>query len=134
MATRANVLVLCAWGVPKLLPILVCGLVSATALAGLAGDTIRNVTQGTPHEQLSDAIQAARDGDTIEISGGPHLGQFVVPRRLTLRGIGGTPVLDGAATGLRRIETCRRMVRGRRNHHATLPCEIGLIRGSNAHR
>lgn len=78
--------------------ILVCGLLIAPATA-LAADAIRNVTQGTAHEQFSDALNAARDGDTIEISGGPHLGQFVVPRRLTLRGTGGTPVLDGDGKG-----------------------------------
>ena len=78
--------------------ILVCGLLSAARTA-LAADVIRNVTQGTAHDHLNEALTAARDGDNIEISGGPHLGQFVVPRRLTLRGVGGTPVLDGEGKG-----------------------------------
>lgn len=98
MATRIHFYDPCAWGVPMLSSILVCGLLTAPVTA-LAADAIRNVSQNTAHEQLSEALKAARDGDIIEISGGPHLGQFVVPRRLTLRGTGGTPVLDGDGKG-----------------------------------
>lgn len=64
--------------------------------------TIRNATTGAAFENLQDALAAARDGDAIEISGGPYLGNFVIDRRITLRGIpSGTdrPVLDGESRG-----------------------------------
>lgn len=98
MATRIDISFLRTRAVRILPWALVYALLTAPA-TGLAANMIRNVTQGTVHEHLSHALQAVHDGDTIEISGGPQLGQFVVSRRLTLRGVGGTPVLDGDGKG-----------------------------------
>lgn len=65
----------------------------------LPAETIRNTTQGTAYDHLGEALKASREGDVLEISGGPHPGNFVVDHRLTLRGVEGTPVLDGGGKG-----------------------------------
>lgn len=73
-------------------------LVPAADAAGVA----RNLTQQTSHEDLASALGATRDGDVVELSDGPFAGNFVVERRITLRGIGegdARPVLDGGGTG-----------------------------------
>ncbi len=70
--------------------------------AEAAVGTILNATTGAAFERLQDALSAARDGDAIEISGGPYLGNFVIDRRITLRGIlsgADRPVLDGESQG-----------------------------------
>jgi nitrous oxidase accessory protein len=48
---------------------------------------------------LQRALLSARDGDTIVVPAGVHRGQFVVNRRITLRGEGPASVLDGEGRG-----------------------------------
>jgi parallel beta-helix repeat protein len=53
-------------------------------------------------DRLDAALASARDGDTIEIAGGTHTGNFVVDRSIVLRGRASgpeLPVLDGGGTG-----------------------------------
>lgn len=72
------------------------------APAADAAGVVRNLTQQTSHEDLASALGATRDGDVVELSGGPFLGSFVVERRITLRGTGAgdtRPVLDGGGDG-----------------------------------
>jgi hypothetical protein len=49
----------------------------------------------SPGQSLQDALRLAADGDVIEIGAGDHHGQVgvILQRRLTLRGVGGRPVL-----------------------------------------
>lgn len=71
-------------------------------LAADAAAAIRNLTQQTSYEDLATALGATRDGDVVELSGGPFVGSFVVERRITLRGTGAgdaRPVLDGGGQG-----------------------------------
>ncbi|MBW8282379.1 MAG: right-handed parallel beta-helix repeat-containing protein [Rhizobium sp.] len=71
-------------------------------VAEAATGPIRNATTGAAFEKLKDALSAAGDGDTIEISGGPYFGNFVIDRRITLRGMPSgedRPVLDGESRG-----------------------------------
>ena len=75
----------------------VCG---PAALA--ASGAIRNGTTGETFDGLQEALSRARDGDAIEVSGGPHIGTFLVEHRVTLSGRPlGTdrPVLDGGGRG-----------------------------------
>ena len=48
-----------------------------------------------PGQSLQEALRRAADGDVIEIAAGDHHGQagLILQRRLTLRGVGGRPVL-----------------------------------------
>jgi parallel beta-helix repeat protein len=72
------------------------------APAADAAGTVRNLTQQTSHDDLATALGATRDGDVVELSGGPFVGSFVVGRRITLRGTGegdARPVLDGGGAG-----------------------------------
>jgi len=64
-----------------------------------SAEAIRNLTQNTTFARLDEALGASRDDDLIEISGGPHRGNFVVEHRITLRGIDGRPVLEGEGKG-----------------------------------
>lgn len=75
----------------------VCG---PAALA--ASGAIRNETTGETFEGLQDALSSARDGDAIEVGGGPYTGNFLVEHRVTLSGRGqgaDRPVLDGGGRG-----------------------------------
>lgn len=51
---------------------------------------------GRVHTTLAAALRLARDGDTIELDAGVYTGEVgvVTQRRLTLRGVGGSAVLD----------------------------------------
>ncbi len=72
------------------------------APAADAAATVRNLTQQTSHDDLAYALGATRDGDVVELSGGPFVGNFVIERRVTLRGVGegdARPVLDGGGDG-----------------------------------
>jgi nitrous oxidase accessory protein len=51
-----------------------------------------------PGDSLAQAIAAARAGDVLEIERGLHVGNFVVDKPLTLRGIG-RPTLSGGLRG-----------------------------------
>ena len=65
-------------------------------------DTIRNVTTGESFDGLQDALSSARDGDAIEVSGGPYMGNFLIERRVILSGRpegAERPVLDGGGRG-----------------------------------
>lgn len=64
------------------------------ATAAVAQQTLVAGPQGTPME-LTQALQQARDGDTIELLPGEYLGRLVIEnRRLTLRGVaGGKPAV-----------------------------------------
>lgn len=67
-----------------------------------ASGTIRNLTTGEAFDGLQDALSSARDGDTIELSGGPYTGNFLIEHRVTLTGRSQTaerPVLDGGGRG-----------------------------------
>ena len=52
----------------------------------------------TPGQSLGEALHRAADGDVIELAAGEHRGQVGVieHKRLTLRGVGGRPVLHAA--------------------------------------
>lgn len=67
--------------------------------AASPADEIRNVTRSSSFNDLAAALAAARDGDTLEVSGGPHVGNFVIAHRLTLRGGQEMPILDGGGKG-----------------------------------
>ena len=51
-----------------------------------------------PGQRLADALRAAADGDVIELAAGDYRGEVGVieHKRLTLRGVGGRPVLHAA--------------------------------------
>lgn len=63
-----------------------------TALTGWAGAATLLVD---PHLSLQQALRTAADGDRIDIPAGDYRGQVgvILQKRLTLRGIGGRPVL-----------------------------------------
>jgi parallel beta-helix repeat protein len=67
-----------------------------------AGAAIRNVATDRSFDTLGEALAAARDNETIEISGGPYVGNFIIDKTITLRGVtegqDGT-VLDGNKAG-----------------------------------
>lgn len=86
-------------GFPRPLPwVLLMGWSAALATA-IPAETIRNTTRGTAHGRLEEALKASREGDVLELSGGPHVGNFAVSHGLTLRGVDGVPVLDGGGKG-----------------------------------
>ncbi|MFP1632707.1 nitrous oxide reductase family maturation protein NosD [Zhengella sp. ZM62] len=67
-----------------------------------SAEGIRNASTGIAYDTLTAAIDKARAGDTIEVSGGVHRGNFSIQVPLTLRGIpegGNRPVLDGNGNG-----------------------------------
>jgi hypothetical protein len=72
-------------------------LLLALALAsGLCAPALHAATWTVaPGQSLQEALNRAVDGDVIEIAAGQHHGQVgvVLQRRLTLRGVGGRPVL-----------------------------------------
>lgn len=73
----------------------------AMVLSANAG-TIRNASTGSEYDTLNAALEASRAGETIELTGGIHKGNFTVNVPLTLRGIaegGSRPVLDGNGEG-----------------------------------
>ena len=74
----------------RALPVLLLSLLLATRLAAAA--TLRL----SPGQNLAAALARAVDGDTIEIAAGTYRGEVgvVVQQRLTLRGVGGRPVLQ----------------------------------------
>ncbi|MBC7311356.1 MAG: right-handed parallel beta-helix repeat-containing protein [Rhizobium sp.] len=83
---------------------LVCLLTGAACgpVALAASGAIRNVTTGESFDGLQDALSSARDGDAIEVSGGPHMGNFLIERRVMLSGQpqgAERPVLDGGGKG-----------------------------------
>lgn len=83
---------------------LVCLLAGAAcgSIALAASGAIRNVTTGESFDGLQDALSSARDGDAIEVSGGPYMGNFLIERRVILRGRqqgAERPVLDGGGQG-----------------------------------
>lgn len=71
-------------------------------LSGLLGTVLPAVAATlvvTPVPQgLSEALQRAADGDVIELAAGDYRGEVgvITQRRLTLRGVGGRPVLHAA--------------------------------------
>lgn len=67
----------------------------AAALALAAGSAAAATLTLPPGASLQQLLRQAADGDTIEILAGDHRGQVAVieHRRLTLRGVGGRPVL-----------------------------------------
>ena len=67
-------------------------MVVATAQA--SGATL-TVGVGQPITRIAEAARVARDGDVIEITAGDYRGDVAIWRqqRLTIRGVGGTPVL-----------------------------------------
>mgnify|MGYP001385005195 CR=1 FL=1 len=71
--------------------LLALALASGLCAPGLHAATLNVV----PGQSLQDALQRAADGDVIEIAAGDHHGQvgLIWQRRLTLRGVGGRPVL-----------------------------------------
>ncbi len=76
------------------------GLLLGLSLAGLlgAGPVAAATLAVTPGQGLGDALRRAADGDVIELAAGDYRGQVGVieQRRLTLRGVGGRPVLHAA--------------------------------------
>ncbi len=56
------------------------------------------VGAGQPYASLSDALAAARDGDTVVLAGGVHRGPVVVERAVALVGRDGA-VIDGGGVG-----------------------------------
>ena len=72
----------------------VCSLVTGTATGTATAATIAV----TPTSGLSSALAQAADGDTIEIAAGVYRGEVgtIGQKRLTLRGVGGRPVLHAA--------------------------------------
>lgn len=83
-------------------------MMGGTGLAGLAlglgfgralaaEPSVRNETSGMVVSDLSAAMSAAAPGDVLTLSGW-HVGQFTVPKPLTLRG-DGTAVIDAPGTG-----------------------------------
>jgi MYXO-CTERM domain-containing protein len=52
------------------------------------------------HATLQEAIVAASDGDTINLSGGAHLGPFTVDKEVTIKGSGTTTALVPGTGGL----------------------------------
>lgn len=75
-------------------------LIAFVFLAGPAGaaEPIRNISRSLGYADLAAALSDAHDGDVVEVTGGPHAGNFIIDRRLVLRGIG-MPVLDGGGAG-----------------------------------
>lgn len=63
---------------------LVCLLTGAACgpVALAASGPIRNVTTGQSFDGLQDALSSARDGDAIEVSGGPYVGNFLIERTM----------------------------------------------------
>ena len=83
----------------------------AVAAGAAAAERLLVSPEGTPLS-LQQALQAARDGDTIELLPGEYrVGQHLLieNRRLTLRGVGKRPVIhgDGKADGRRALWTQR---------------------------
>lgn len=77
------------------------GLPAAMAQSASAS-AIRNATTGQSYAKLDEALSAARSGETVEISGGPFPGNFVVDEAITLRGVArgqDLPALDGEGRG-----------------------------------
>lgn len=67
-----------------------------------ASGAIRNLTTGAAFDGLQDALSSARDGDAIELTGGPYTGNFLIEHRVTLTGrpqSAERPVLDGGGRG-----------------------------------
>lgn len=64
----------------------------------LAGPALAAIILVGPRDNLASAIASAADGDEIHIEAGDYRGQVAVitQRRLTLRGVGGRPVLHAA--------------------------------------
>ncbi|MEO8084673.1 MAG: nitrous oxide reductase family maturation protein NosD [Ardenticatenales bacterium] len=57
-----------------------------------------DVGAGRPFEDISAAVTAARDGDTVVVHGGVYAGPLVVERRITVVGVD-QPVIDGGGSG-----------------------------------
>lgn len=70
---------------------------SFSAVAALPGSVLR-VGPGMQYAKPSLAAAAARDGDVVEIAAGTYTGDVAVwtANQLTLKGVGGTVVLDAA--------------------------------------
>ena len=70
-------------------------LACAAGLLGSASPALSATLTVWPGQSLAQAVQRAADGDTIELQAGDHRGQtaVILQRRLTLRGVGGRPVL-----------------------------------------
>ncbi|MFZ2100811.1 MAG: right-handed parallel beta-helix repeat-containing protein [Oricola sp.] len=82
----------------SLVAVLAAG-ISLSALSVASAD-ILNATTGRSYEALAEALSAAENGQTIEISGGPFAGNFTISKTITLRGLGDSrPVLDGEGHG-----------------------------------
>jgi nitrous oxidase accessory protein len=64
------------------------------ALIPGAAATVRVVSPAGPYPTLAAALEAAAEGDTIQVRGGVHPGPVRVDRRLRLEGVG-WPVIDG---------------------------------------
>jgi len=71
-----------------------CGFALFLAAVETFGATL-SVGAGQPIGTIADAARVARDGDVVEITAGDYRGDVAVwrQRRLTIRGVGGTPVL-----------------------------------------
>jgi hypothetical protein len=73
----------------------------ALALSLALGPAAAAVITVAPGQSLADALARAGDGDEVQLLGGVHRAQagVIAQRRLTLRGVGGTVVLqaDGAS-------------------------------------
>src|SRR5690349_17164903 len=79
----------------KLVSAVVVALAACGWTATAAAETFLVGPGGVP-ASLRDALQAARDGDTIDLLPGEYAGESaIVPaRKLTIRGIGKTPVFN----------------------------------------
>lgn len=74
---------------------------AATAMSASA-ERILNVSTDTAYQSLEAALEGARPGETVELTGGTYMGNFTIDVPLTLRGIsegGSRPVLDGDGRG-----------------------------------
>jgi nitrous oxidase accessory protein len=86
----------------KVIGFVLISIISALALSwvgpAVAQDNGRIETVQGTFDSLSEALEAAGDGDVIEVYGGQHPGALVIDRPVTLVGFD-WPVIDGGGTG-----------------------------------
>ena len=80
---------------PAFSPRFTCVLVAGLALPGIASAATLTVGPGKMYSKVSDAIAAAKSGDTIEIDAGEYVDDTakITVGDLTIRGVGGRPHL-----------------------------------------
>lgn len=88
---------------PKVGGILLCLLALLWADAAAAqgrSDGVLVVSPDGPYRTITEALAAAREGETIEVRGGVYAGPLVVDKRVALVGLGEPmPVIDGGGRG-----------------------------------